>query len=75
MCILKLSLKRLDVVPFVAQNSCALQPPKHGSEDEKTIIIDHFEDLMHFSDAPVMIRSLARELYAMDDLFIESRYV
>ena len=44
-----------------------LLPIKEGSEDKTTIIIDHFEDLMHFPDAPMMIRSLARELYAMDD--------
>jgi hypothetical protein len=44
-----------------------LLPIKDGSEDRTTIIIDHFEDLMHFPDAPMMIRSLARELYAMDD--------
>ena len=44
-----------------------LLPIKDGSKDKTTIIIDHFEDLMHFPDAPMMIRSLARELYAMDD--------
>jgi hypothetical protein len=44
-----------------------LLPIKEGSQDRTTIIIDHFEDLMHFPDAPMMIRSLARELYDMDD--------
>jgi hypothetical protein len=43
-----------------------LLPKNEGTEDKTTIIIDHFEDIMHFSDAAAMIRSIARELYALD---------
>jgi hypothetical protein len=51
--ILKLSLKVLDVVLFVAQESCALRPPKH----QLTLSLDPIQVRLHRGADPCRLRA------------------
>lgn len=42
-----------------------LLPISASEENKTTIILDHFEDLMHLYDSEVLVRSWARETYEM----------